>query len=135
MRNLLTNPPKILVCITAQGNSKRLINYGQELAEKSMGGELHVLHVVKGRHIFMEDDSADLLQRLFEYGAARGATIHAICGESIPDNIKKFIRINKMTHLVLGALPLSAPVASEKVYEQIRLTLPYVEIHLLERDE
>ena len=42
---------KILVCITIQENSKRLMKKGYDLA-KSSGGELHILHIRHGETIF-----------------------------------------------------------------------------------
>jgi len=124
---------KVLVCITAQSNSKRLIQYGYDVA-KSLNGELHVLHVVKGNNIFISDDSSRLLQNLFEYGSARNAVVHALCGDNVTETINKFVKSYKITDLVLGVLNDALPVKSENVYEKLKWKMPYVEIHLLERE-
>ncbi len=42
---------KVLVCITIQKNSKRLIRKGAEIAN-NIGGELHILHVEKRNEYF-----------------------------------------------------------------------------------
>ena len=58
---------KVLVCITIQQNSKRLIQKGFELAQ-SVDGELHVLHIRKGETIFDTPNSTSLFEELFVYG-------------------------------------------------------------------
>ena len=54
-------PQKILVCITIQQNSKRLIKKGAELASQ-VEGELHILHVEHGSSILSQSDAGELLQ-------------------------------------------------------------------------
>ncbi|MPM49129.1 hypothetical protein SDC9_95857 [bioreactor metagenome] len=49
---------RILVCITAQCNSKRLINEGAKVADQ-VNGELHIIHVQRGDSIFNNADDND----------------------------------------------------------------------------
>lgn len=95
---------KVLVCITAQSNSKRLINQGAEIADQC-NGELHILHVQKGNNIFHNSDTPRLLQHLFQYGSEKGGMIHAYCDDNIPESIAAFIEKEKVTKLVLGEPP------------------------------
>lgn len=95
---------KILVCITAQSNSKRLINEGAKLADE-LNGELHILNVQKGSSIFNNNETPVLLQNLFIYGTEKGGMIHAFCDENIPKSISEFVLKEKITYMVLGEPP------------------------------
>ncbi len=95
---------KILVCITAQSNSKRLMDYGYQIAEK-YNGELHILHVLKGDSVFNNPDTPMLLQELFDYGTKEGGVIHAYCNENVPKSIGEFVKTEKMTKIILGEPP------------------------------
>ena len=95
---------KILVCITAQSNSKRLIDLGYELTG-SCDGELHILHILKGDSVFNNPDTPALLQQLFDYGAKDGGMNHAFCDENIPKSIGKFVKNEAMSKIILGEPP------------------------------
>lgn len=103
-RNSTDSFDKVLVCITAQSNSKRLINHGAEIADK-LNGELHILHVQKGNNIFNNSETPMLLQELFQYGSQKGGMVHAYCDDNIPESIGYFIKKEKITKLVLGEPP------------------------------
>lgn len=92
---------KILVCITIQKNSKRLIEKGSEIAMQT-DGELHILHVEKGMNIFEQEDSIELLEALFEYGKQLGGEVHFTSDENVPNKIVEFIKDVGITRLVLG---------------------------------
>ncbi len=124
---------KVLVCITPQSNSKRLIERGNQLS-KAVFGELHIVHIIKGNNIFSHESSAALLQQLFDYGAELGGTVHALCGEDIADTIFDFVKENEITNIIMGK-PVEntgATVANE-VYEKIINTVKNVEFDILER--
>lgn len=103
-RSSMEECEKVLVCITAQSNSKRLINKGAEIADE-INGELHILHVQKGNNIFNNSDAPMLLQQLFQYGSEKGGMIHAYCDDNIPESIANFIAKEKVTKLILGEPP------------------------------
>ncbi|MCT4542002.1 MAG: universal stress protein [Vallitalea sp.] len=92
---------KVLVCITIQKNSKRLIRKGAEIANE-INGELHILHVEKGMNIFEHEDSINLLEELFEYGKQLGGEVHFLSGEDVPNKIIDFVKGMGITRLVLG---------------------------------
>lgn len=95
---------KILVCITAQENSKRLIQEGATLADAE-DGELHILHVEKGNTIFQNTNAPLLLQELFRYATDKGGMVHVYCDDNVPESIAAFISREGITHLVLGEPP------------------------------
>lgn len=95
---------KVLVCITAQSNSKRLIDAGAVVASEC-SGELHILHVQKGDTIFNDSETLSLLQRLFVYGSDKGGMVHAFCEDDISGSIARFVEEEKVTKLVMGELP------------------------------
>jgi len=125
---------KILVCITIQENSRRLISEGFNLAD---AGEapLHILHIRKGETIFDHPDSSDLLEDLFEYGSELGGEIHFLCSQDVTQTILDFIIEHEITHLVIG----EAPVLPEQlnrlgIYEQLCKNLSNTHICVLSRE-
>lgn len=107
---------KVLVCITAQSNSHRLINQGAEIADK-YNGELHILHVLKGDNVFNNEQTLHLLQQLFVYGSEKGAMVHAYCDENVSDNIAAFVKNEKITKLILGEPPTQLVKKNKKQTE------------------
>ncbi|MEA4816877.1 hypothetical protein SDC9_193633 [bioreactor metagenome] len=98
------NVLKVLVCITAQSNSKRLIDMAASKADE-LNAELHILNVQKGTSIFNDKDMPARIQELFSYGTEKGGMIHAYCDEDIPGIIGSFIEREKITHIILGSPP------------------------------
>jgi K+-sensing histidine kinase KdpD len=92
---------KVLVCITIQENSKRLIETGAKLS-KELEAPLHILHIKKGDTIFDTPNSSELLDELFSYGSELGGEVHFLCSNEIPKTITEFISEKEVTNLVLG---------------------------------
>ncbi|ONI41821.1 hypothetical protein AN640_07735 [Candidatus Epulonipiscium fishelsonii] len=92
---------KVLVCITIQENSKRLISKGAALA-KELEGELHILHIRKGDTIFDAPNTSDLFEELFIYGSEMGGEVHFLCSQDIVETICIFIGNNKIKNIILG---------------------------------
>ncbi|MDD3570784.1 MAG: hypothetical protein PHY44_06765 [Lachnospiraceae bacterium] len=118
---------RVLVCITAQGNSKRLINEGAKVADQA-NGELHIIHVQRGDSIFNNADTAKLLEELFDYGAKRGGMIHFYCDQDITECIARFVKDNGITKMVLGEPPTKS-VSDHKEIEK-KLSVVLKKIHL-----
>ena len=95
---------KIVVCITAQSNSKRLIDRGADIAEACQG-EFHILHVQKGDNIFNNNETLRLLQQLMVYGSERGGMVHALCDQDIASCIGAFAQAEGATTVVMGEQP------------------------------
>jgi len=123
--------PKILVCITPQSNSTRLIDNGASLAA-AQSGELHILHIERGDSLFQTDNSSKLLQQLFEYGSERGGITHGLCGTNISELIINFILTEQITSVVFGEPPVT-PAAVPSVIEKTRIALPQVTFVVLQR--
>ncbi|NLI88900.1 MAG: universal stress protein [Epulopiscium sp.] len=99
--NSIENRKKVLVCITIQENSKRLIKKGYEIAKEN-NGELHILHIAKGESIFTEPKNGSLLDDLFKYASELGAEVHVECSTDVTKCIASFIKNHDMTYLVVG---------------------------------
>ena len=112
--NVITE--KILVGITVQNNSRRLIEKGSELAN-AKNGQMHILHIQKGDNIFVEANAPELLQELYQYGSELGGETHAICGENICDSIIRFIKNIGITHMILGERSKIVDIDNENEYE------------------
>lgn len=124
---------KVLVCITPQSNSKRLIDMGSDISNK-IYAELHILHVEIGKNILNSNESTLLLQHLFEYGSALGGTIHGICGDEAYTIIKEFVKELLITDIVLGMPTENNVYVSESISEKFMIDLPYIRVHILERE-
>lgn len=131
--NLTTQ--KILVCITIQHNSKRLIKKGHEIAQKT-GAELHILHIAKGDSIFNDPKNGPLLDDLFKYASGLGAEVHFGCSSHVTKYIASFIKDHGITCIVLGETLRNA--LSKFFKKNIEISLEAqkldLEIIVLERD-
>jgi len=128
-------PQKILVCITIQQNSKRLIKKGAELASQ-VEGELHILHVEHGSSILSQSDAGELLQELFDYASELGGEVHVVCDDHVPERIVEFIKENEINQLVLGETMRNKihRLITKDIENYITSTTPEVEIMVLERE-
>lgn len=125
--------PKILVGITIQENSRRLIDEGVKLSE-SLNAPLHILHIRKGETIFDNPESSVLLEDLFDYGGERGGEVHFLCGKHVSKTFTNFVKENHFTHLVIGEAPSHLVMKAPSVYDKITNELKDVEIIALQRD-
>lgn len=126
---------KVLVCITIQENSRRLISEGSALAQ-STEAPLHILHIRKGETIFDNPESSNLLENLFDYGSELGGEVHFLCSNNITQTIIDFIIDNHITQLVIGEAPLSNEALDKAgVYEELLVHLAHVNISVLSRED
>lgn len=124
---------KILVCITIQENSKRLIAKGASLA-KELDGELHILHIRKGDTIFDTPKTSTLFEELFVYGSEMGGEVHFLCSQDIIETICTFIGNNKITNIILGSAPRTLQ-PSINIKEILQNNFENLEIIVIERKE
>lgn len=125
---------KVLVGITIQENSRRLIAEGFNLS-KSIDAPLHILHIRKGETIFDRPESSELLSDLFTYGGELGGVVHFLCSNNIPETITNFIKENNITHLVIGEAPNGNTISpGSSVYEQLKSQIGDIEIIVLPRE-
>lgn len=125
--------PKILVGITIQENSRRLIDEGVRLS-KSLNAPLHILHIRKGETIFDNPESSMLLENLFAYGGELGGEVHFLCGEHVSRTFLDFVKDNDITHLVIGESPSHLAIKAPSVYDKITNELQDIEITVLQRN-
>lgn len=133
--NLDTKKEKVLVCITIQHNSKRLIKKGYEMA-REIDGELHILHIAKGESIFSESKNSSLLDDLFKYASELGAVIHFECSNDVTKYIASFIKDHAITCIVLGETLRNAlhKLLSKNIETSLESQIPQVRIVVLGRD-
>ena len=125
--------PKILVGITIQENSRRLIDEGARLS-KELNAPLHILHIRKGATIFDHPDSNKLLEELFTYGGELGGEVHFVCGEHVAQTFTNFVKENHFTHLVIGEAPSHLVRKSPSVYDKLTNSLKNFEIISLQHE-
>lgn len=124
---------RILVCITIQENSKRLIHKGFELTQ-SIGGELHVLHIRKGETIFDNPNSTNLFEELFVYGSELGGEVHFLCSNDVIGTISDFISHNQISHVVVGKPPESV-AALTNIYAELESKLQDTKLIVVDRHD
>ncbi|MGL4736708.1 MAG: hypothetical protein ACRCW2_04550 [Cellulosilyticaceae bacterium] len=122
---------KVLVCITIQENSRRLIRKGYDLT-CDLEGKLHLLHIRKGDTIFENSGSSELFEQLFIYGSELGGEAHFLCSDNVSNAIAEFITSNKITHLVIGEGPNGT---LSPIFEELKRILKHIEIVVLDRKD
>lgn len=99
------NNKNIMVCVTKQKTSERLILKGQELIEYK-NDNLYVIHVVNERARFLEhDDEGEALEYLFQVSKNVGANLTVLRSKNILRAMIDFAKNNQITHIVIGATP------------------------------
>ena len=116
---------KILVCITAQCNSKRLIDEGARVADLN-DGELHILHVQQGDSIFNNSETPKLLEELFNYASQKGGMVHFYCDEDVSECIGNFVNETGITKVVLGEPPVVKEITDETIREQLKVVIRHI---------
>lgn len=122
---------KVLVCITIQENSKRLMQQGSELSS-SLDGELHILHIRQGDSIFEMPNSSGLFEELFVYGSELGGQVHFLCSSNITNTISGFIQDNAITHLIIGKAPTESGT-TPNVATELEDILEHIKVITIDR--
>ena len=94
---------RVLVCITSQISSQRLIDKAAEIADNE-NAELHILHVQQGNSIFNNADTPKMIHSLCQYGSKKGGTMHFYCHEDVPECIGKFVSEKYITKIIKSPL-------------------------------
>lgn len=123
---------KVLVGITIQQNSRRLISEGYALA-KELDAPLHILHIRKGETIFDHPESSQLLAELFAYGGELGGEVHFLCSNHVSKTFTDFVKSNHFTHLVIGEPPKDANNGAPTVFDKLTGGLSDLQIHVPSR--
>lgn len=113
---------KVMVCVTQQQTSKRLIKTGSELANTSRDS-LYVIHVVneKDKLLYHLSDG-EALEYLFEITKKLGADLVIKRSKDVIETLVEFAKENEITHIVLGNSPKGS---NEKNFsEKLIIRLP-----------
>jgi len=124
---------KILVGITIQENSRRLIAEGHRLALE-LNAPLHILHIRKGETIFDQPESSQLLEDLFTYGGELGGEVHFLCSQHVSQTFADFVKDNVFTRLIIGESPAHLSFKAPSVYEKLTDRLSDIDITVLSRE-
>lgn len=126
---------KVLVCITIQENSRRLISEGFNTAT-TLDAPLHILHIRKGETIFDNPESSSLLEELFDYGSELGGEIHFLCSHNISQTIMDFIITHEISHLVIGESPIDSDFDNTAgISEEISCALEHVKTSVISKED
>jgi len=121
----------VLVCITPQSNGKRLIDKGAQVVDND---KLHILHMQRGDSIFLSEDSGSVLEELFDYGKAKGGSVHFISGDHFLTELRAFAVNNGIGHFVMGEPPLHI-MSKEKLEKAIREYVPGAIVTIVENPD
>ncbi len=92
----------VLVCVTQQKTSKRLIEYGIELS-KDEASNLYVIHVVnENDKLLYSLSDGDALDYLFQITKDVGANLVIKRSKDVAKTIVDFAIENEITHIILG---------------------------------
>lgn len=125
---------KVLVGITIQENSRRLIDEGYKISQE-LHAPFHILHIRKGETIFDHPDSGQLLEDLFAYGGELGGEIHFLCSNHVSQTFAHFVKKNHFTHLIIGESPANLSLKAPSVHDKLTDQLKDVNITVLSRED
>ncbi|MCA9872140.1 MAG: sensor histidine kinase KdpD [Anaerolineales bacterium] len=92
---------RLLVCVSANPMSARLVRAGYRLAQE-MGVTWYVVYVeIPSQSPFSEADQGQLYQTM-NLAEGLGAQVVTITGQSIPDTLLAFARQNNITRIIIG---------------------------------
>lgn len=127
---------KVLVCITIQENSVRLMDKGAQIC-RCLNGELHIVHFEKGNTLFSNEQATQLAESLYNHGSSIGGQVHLISGQEIAKDIVNFIENNGITRVVLGESMRSPlhQMLKGSIHSFIRNQEKAYDVLVLEREE
>lgn len=95
-------PQQLMVCITKQKASARLIRTGAALAQK-LGLELTVVHVAPfGENILGSPKEGAALDYLFSIAKQYHAPMQMLRSDQVAQTLANFARENHIVHVVMG---------------------------------
>lgn len=97
----MSSKSKVLVCVTPQRNSFRLIKKGASFA-KEFDAELFVLYVQNDLDLTKDKRTAELIDELFDLTSQQNGAMYIEVSDKISNSIVEFINNKKITHVMLG---------------------------------
>ena len=101
---------RVVVCVSPRDVAFKLVRRGYRLARR-MEGDLVVLHV-RGPEMALDGKQEALLQNIYELTRTQGGEIVELRGDSVAEQIIKYVNENKTTMVVMGQ---SAPSRWEEI--------------------
>ena len=116
---------KILVCVTDQPQSSRLIHKGREWAD-AQEACLLVLHVRTCQKTMMGNpDIGAALNQLYADARAADAEMEIIASSEVEKTIADYVRGQQVTGVVIGSSPRDGRVPMS---ERLKMLLPDIDI-------
>lgn len=100
--------PNILVCVTKQITCENLIKEGYLLKKDIENSELYILHITN-KNLTENDES---IIHLFDIGKKYDATMSIVSGNNPISEIKKYVKKNKISHIIVGETRYQNPYKS-----------------------
>lgn len=92
---------RIMVCITPQKSSRRLVERGAQRA-KETNGEFCVVYVNKNSDISQDLKENEVLLELFDMAQKLGGRVSILVGKKISKTLAEFARENNITEIIVG---------------------------------
>ena len=121
----------VMVCVTKQKTSERLILSGHKLI-KSQDDNLYVIHVVAEKGMFLEQDNdGEALEYLFGVSKKAGADLTVLRAKNTMKAMVDFAKKNHITNIVIGETPKEAESKDLNFGLQLKKALPNVDFTIL----
>jgi len=115
----------VLVCVTGQKTSERLIREGALIAEQ-LEGKVSVVHVApKGAAILGNDHEGEALEYLFRAAGEVDADMTVLRAGDVLDTLVAFVRERQADCVVVGIAPGKD---GDAFAQRLRVSLPNVEV-------
>ena len=120
----MSEPRRVLVCVTQQKNCERLIMAGYEKIENE-DDKLFVLNVVNQNDTFLHTSSdGQALEYLFGVSSEVDADLTVLRAENVIGAMGDFAKRQKITHVVLGASPHGGGIDEHPVAKRLKEVIP-----------
>lgn len=121
---------RVVVCISSNPESQRLIARGARMAEAT-GGDFFAIHVDTGKTRTEEISRA--LARNKRFAASLNAEVVEVTGKSIPLAVASFVREKRATQVILGRSAVHGWRKYLYYWELQRLlaNAPFVDVHII----
>jgi two-component system, OmpR family, sensor histidine kinase KdpD len=126
---------RVVVAVTGGPESETLIRRAARIAARTGGGEVLVLHILRGDGLAGAPPAA--LARVRTLATDVGATFHTVVGDDVPSALLEFARGVNATQLVLGTSRRSrlARLFDEGIGAAVVQDSGPIDVHMVTHDE
>ncbi|MGH3755465.1 MAG: DUF4118 domain-containing protein [Pseudonocardiaceae bacterium] len=126
---------RVVVAVTGGPESETLIRRAARIAARTGGGEVLVLHILRGDGLAGAPPAALASVRRLAHDV--GATFHTVVGDNVPSTLLDFARGVNATQLVLGTSrrPRLARLFDEGIGAAVVQDSGPIDVHLVTHDE